>query len=117
MVNYSKVLSNLQAVDNLFLWNERPHNLAWRQFTGCDKAHEGVTHLQDILYLCKKKLILRVNLNKSTSSLYFHKIKKIHNDSISQKKAIKKREPAMVSIDKSSNLKMIPLHKLRSIPS
>ena len=55
MINYIKVLSYLQAEDHLFLLNERPHDLAWCQFTYCDKAHEGVIHLQDILYLCKKK--------------------------------------------------------------
>jgi len=93
MINYSKALSDLQAEDHLFLLSERPHDLAWCQFTCFDKAHEGATRLQDILYWCKKKKkvgIFHANLNKSTSSLYFHQIKKVHDDSISPKKRKKR---------------------------
>jgi len=58
-VNYT---SDLPAEDSLFLFNKGPHDLAWRQFTCCDKVHDDVIHSQDRLYSCntpkkrKKKL-------------------------------------------------------------
>jgi len=74
-------LSDLQVEDNLFLLNKRPHDLAGHQFTcfefwqspwGCDSFTRQIIFVQQ-----KKKVgIFHANLSKSTSSLYFDKIKK-----------------------------------------
>jgi len=96
MINYSKVLSDLKAEDNLFVLTERPHGLAWRQFTCCDKAHEGVIHLQHIIFVQEKKkekrkleFFMQTSINQHQVFIFL-KPKKIHDASISQKKRKKR---------------------------